>query len=239
MSSLHSRKKESYKIFDQIAPTYDSLNHLLSFGIDVYWRKQMMKVLPQGENLQALDLACGTGDVSIVLGRQKKVGSVEGLDLSEGMISHGREKIATKGLSEKVKLEIGDGVTIPRPDNSVDVVTLTFGVRNFSDPKVSLQNIYRVLKPGGRGMVLEFSIPANPVVRWIYFFYFRYVLPFVGNLLSGHGDAYTYLNKTVEDFPYGEEFADWMRQAGFRDVKYRVLTFGIATLYWGDKPFEK
>lgn len=235
MSSLDTRKKESYKIFDQIAGTYDLLNHMLSFGIDIYWRSQMKKLLPQRQGLKALDLACGTGDVSLVMGADEKVTSLEGLDLSQGMIDYGREKVVKKKLENKVQLNIGDGVHIPREDESVDVVTLSFGIRNFNDPQKSLENIARVLRPGGRAIIMEFSIPKSRFFRGIYFFYFRHLLPFVGNLISKHRDAYTYLNQTVEEFPYGEDFAQMMSKAGLHQVQLKTLTFGIATLYWGDK----
>lgn len=235
MTTLQTRKKESYKIFDQIAGTYDLLNHLLSFGIDIYWRSQMRKLLPNRSGLKALDLACGTGDVSLVMGADQKVESLEGLDLSQGMIDYGRVKVAKKKLQDKVQLNIGDGVEIPRENQSVDVVTLSFGVRNFNDPQKSLENIARVLKPQGRAIIMEFSIPKSRFFRAVYFFYFRHLLPFVGNLISKHKDAYTYLNQTVEKFPYGEDFAKMMTKAGLSDVNYKPLTFGIATLYWGDK----
>jgi demethylmenaquinone methyltransferase / 2-methoxy-6-polyprenyl-1,4-benzoquinol methylase len=235
MSQYQERKKESYKIFDQIAPTYDALNHLLSFGIDIYWRKQMLKELPPQGHLKCLDLACGTGDVSLTLAKSPLVQEIEGLDLSQGMIDHGREKVRKNNLQDRVALNIGDGVTIPRPDESVDVVTLTFGIRNFNDPQMSLHNIYRVLKPQGRALILEFGMPKLWIVRMIYTFYFRYLLPFVGNLFSGHKDAYTYLNQTVEDFPFGEDFLSLMRNAQFKNARYRRLTFGIAYLYIGDK----
>lgn len=234
VSEHQARKSESYKIFDQIAPTYDALNHLLSLGIDIYWRRQMLKELPERSSLTCLDLACGTGDVSLALATSPKIAQIEGLDLSAGMIEHGRKKIEKKQLTEKIQLNLGDGVEIPRPDQSVDVVTLTFGIRNFSDPEKSLRNIRRVLKPGGKALILEFGMPKNFLVRAVYTFYFRYLLPFVGNLLSGHKDAYTYLNKTVEDFPFGEPFAKWMREAGLENVRYRRLSFGIAYLYIGE-----
>lgn len=232
---LAERKTESYKIFDKIAQTYDFLNHLLSFGIDIYWRKVVIANLPKRKNLQCLDLACGTGDLTIALAKSENVGKVTGLDMSQGMIEIGKKKIAKKGHDKKAGMQIGDGVEIPTADGIFDVTTVSFGIRNFPDPQRSMENMYRVIKPGGRSMVLEFSIPKNILFKSIYFFYFRYLLPFVGNLVSKHKDAYSYLNETVEDFPYGEEFAQMMRNAGFQNVHYKELTFGIATLYIGDK----
>jgi demethylmenaquinone methyltransferase/2-methoxy-6-polyprenyl-1,4-benzoquinol methylase len=151
------------------------------------------------------------------------------------MIDYGRIKVNKKNLQDKVQLNIGDGVTIPRDDQSVDVITLSFGIRNFDDPQRSLENMTRVLKTDGRVIIMEFSIPKSRFFRGVYFFYFRHLLPFVGNLISKHKDAYTYLNQTVEDFPYGNEFAQMMTKAGLSNVQYKTLTFGIATLYWGDK----
>lgn len=234
-NQLAERKTESYKIFDKIAGTYDFLNHLLSFGIDIYWRQKVIKNLPPRKNLQCLDLACGTGDLTIVLAKQDAVDKVTGLDMSKGMVDIGKIKIDKKGYSHKAAMQIGDGVEIPAADEIFDVTTVSFGIRNFPDPQRSLENMYRVIRPGGRSMVLEFSIPKSALFRGIYFFYFRYLLPFVGNLISKHKDAYSYLNETVEDFPYGQDFADMMKKAGFKNVRFEELTFGIATLYIGEK----
>jgi demethylmenaquinone methyltransferase/2-methoxy-6-polyprenyl-1,4-benzoquinol methylase len=232
---LGERKKESFRIFDDIAQTYDSLNKVLSFGIDIYWRRQIRKNLPQNAEIEVLDLATGTADVPIELIKAPNVNKILGLDLSQGMIDVGNVKIDKKKLTEKITLGIGDGCNLPLEKETWDVTTVSFGIRNFPDCFKGLQEMHRVLKPGGRAMIMEFSLPASWPVRMIYLLYFRYVLPFVGNLFSGHGDAYSYLNKTVEDFPYGEEFLELMRKAGFTKVSARPLTFGIATLYIGDK----
>jgi demethylmenaquinone methyltransferase/2-methoxy-6-polyprenyl-1,4-benzoquinol methylase len=232
---LDARKKESYKIFDDIAGTYDLLNHSLSMGIDVYWRNKMLKHLPNKESINALDLATGTGDVALTLVKDKRIKKITGLDLSKGMIDVGIKKVQKRGLEKKIFLMLGDGVNIPTGDAAFDLTTISFGIRNFSDPQKSLHDIHRVLKKEGRLMIMEFSIPKNFIVRNVYFFYFRYLLPFIGNIVSKHKDAYTYLNKSVEDFPYGEQFLGMMRNAGFQDLKMIPLTFGIATLYIGDK----
>lgn len=233
--NLSIRKKESFKIFDDIAKTYDFLNHLLSMGIDVYWRNRLLKRIQNKADLVALDLATGTGDLAITLSKHKHINKVLGMDLSKGMVSIGETKVKDKGLDNVINFQIGDACNIPLEDNSFDVVTISFGIRNFPDPKKSLREILRVLKPGGRLLILEFGMPKNFLVNAVYTFYFRYLLPFVGNLVSGHGDAYTYLNKTVEDFAYGQDFADWMKEAGFNNVKFEELTFGISNLYRGDK----
>ncbi len=232
---LTERKKESYKIFDEIAGTYDVLNHTLSLGIDILWRKKMLKMLPKRQGLKVLDLATGTGDVAFTLATDNRVASIKGTDLSKGMIKVGQQKVIKRGLETKINFEIGDGVTIPEKDESFDVITLSFGIRNFPDAQESLRNINRVLTKNGRALIMEFSIPKNPFFKALYFFYFRYILPFVGNIVSKHGDAYTYLNKSVEDFAYGKEFINMMEVAGLKNIKTVSLTFGIATLYIGDK----
>lgn len=234
-NGLSERKKESYKIFNDIAGTYDFLNHTLSLGIDIYWRNKLLKHLPKKDSINALDLATGTGDVALTLVKDNRIKKVTGLDLSKGMVDIGVKKVKQKGLDKKIFLMLGDAVNIPAADNSFDLTTISFGIRNFSDPQKSLHDIYRVLRKDGRVMIMEFAIPANPIVRAVYFFYFRHFLPRIGNLVSKHKDAYTYLNKTVEDFPYGEDFLKLMRNAGLKNLQCVSLTFGIAMLYIGDK----
>ena len=231
---LSGRKKESFRIFDDIADTYDGLNRLLSMGIDIHWRNQMLKHLPQGK-VKALDLATGTGDVALTLVKSSQVESVKGLDMSQNMVALGKRKVVKKKLDHKIQLQVGDGVHIPEKDNAYDLVTISFGIRNFPDVPTSLKNCLRVLRPGGKLMIMEFSLPKNRFFRWLYFLYFRHILPLIGNIISGHKDAYTYLNESVEDFPYGEEFAGLIRDAGFKDIKLIPQTFGIATLYVATK----
>ena len=154
------------------------------------------------------------------------------------MIDIGIKKVKKKGLEKKIFLMLGDGVNIPAGDNAFDLTTISFGIRNFSDPQKSLHDIHRVLKNEGRLMIMEFAIPTNPLIRAIYFFYFRYFLPKIGNIVSKHKDAYAYLNQSVEDFPYGDNFLNLMKNAGFKNLKMQSLTFGIAMLYIGDKESE-
>lgn len=233
--SLSERKKESYKIFNEIAGTYDLLNHTLSLGIDIYWRHKLLKHLPAKDSINALDLATGTGDVPLTLIKDQRIKKITGLDLSKGMVDIGIQKVKKKNLDKKINLMIGDGVNIPAADNSFDLTTISFGIRNFSDPQKSLHDIYRVLRKDGRLMIMEFAIPSNAIIRSLYFFYFRHFLPKIGNIVSKHKDAYTYLNKTVEEFPYGDEFLKLMKNAGFKNLQCKSLTFGIAMLYIGDK----
>jgi demethylmenaquinone methyltransferase/2-methoxy-6-polyprenyl-1,4-benzoquinol methylase len=232
---ISERKKESYKIFNEIASTYDFLNHTLSFGIDIYWRNKILKHLPNKDSINALDLATGTGDVPLTLIKDARVKKITGIDLSKGMVDIGIQKVKKKGLDKKIFLMLGDGVQIPAADNTFDLTTISFGIRNFSDPQKSLHDIHRVLKDNGRLMIMEFAIPTNPLIRAVYFFYFRHFLPKIGNLISKHKDAYTYLNQSVEDFPYGEKFLGMMNNAGFTNLSAMPLTFGIAMLYIGDK----
>lgn len=234
-TSINERKKESYKMFDEIAETYDLLNHGLSFGIDIYWRTKFLKNLPSRENIEALDLATGTADVPLVLVKDKRIKKVTGLDLSKGMIEVGKRKIIKAKLTDKVALHIGDGCNIPAANETFDITTISFGIRNFPDVPKSLRDIYRVLRPGGRLMIMELSVPSNFIVKAFYLFFFRTLLPFVGNIVSKHKDAYTYLNESVEDFPCGNDFKKLMDDAGFSNTSYKELTFGIATLYIGDK----
>ena len=234
-NQISERKKDSYKIFNEIASTYDFLNHTLSFGIDIYWRNKLLKYLPNKDSINALDLATGTGDVALTLVSDPRIKKITGIDLSKGMIDIGIEKVKKKGLEKKIFLMLGDGVNIPAGDNAFDLTTISFGIRNFSDPQKSLHDIHRVLKNEGRLMIMEFAIPTNPLIRAIYFFYFRHFLPKIGNIVSKHKDAYTYLNQSVEDFPYGDNFLKLMQNAGFKNLKMQSLTFGIAMLYIGDK----
>jgi len=229
-------RNELWRMFDRIAQRYDLLNRLLSFGQDVVWRKKLARFLPEGECLEVLDLATGTADVIIYLFQKSaRVFRAVGIDLAERMLEIGQQKIREHQLDQVVELKVGDATRIPFPDNQFHVVTIAFGIRNVENVPQSLREMYRVLKPGGRALVLEFSLPRSPIVRNAYLFYFRNILPRIGGWISGDHYAYQYLNKTVESFPYGESFAQLMTEAGFSRVGYKSLTFGVATIYYGDK----
>ena len=193
----------------------------------------MAKLL--GKQKLVVDLATGTGDVAITLIKSGNVEKVLGLDLSEGMLAIGSKKIIAQKLTDKIELRIGDGVEIPLPDNFANAVTISFGIRNFPNAEVSLENIYRILKSNGTLCILEFSLPTNFLVRNVYLTYFRSILPFIGNLFSAHKNAYTYLNETVENFPYGSQFVNMIESKKFVEVQAIPLTFGIATLYLAKK----
>ena len=229
-------RRQVYQMFDRIAGRYDLLNHLLSAGFDRRWRKRVASLLPPGDKLHVLDLACGTGDQLIALAGSGQVVRGVGLDLAEQMLAIGREKISQRGFEQILSLQTGDAENLPFEQNGFDVVTIAFGIRNMTDVSRSLSEMWRVLKPDGRVLILEFSIPRRRIVRGPYLFYLRHVLPRLGALISGDSRAYRYLNETIETFPHGEEFCRVMRDAGFTGVSATPLTAGIVSIYRGDKP---
>jgi len=224
-----------WRMFDRIAPRYDLLNHLLSLNRDKAWRKRMGRLLPEGNNLSVLDLATGTGDQLLALHDTGTVSFGVGLDMAAEMMAIGMKKIEVRGLADRLTMVRGDASVIPFADNSFDAVTITFGIRNLVDVRTGLTEMLRVLRPGGRALILEFSLPENRLLRRMYLLYFRHLLPRLGALISGDRQAYRYLNQTVETFPYGEDFCALMRNAGFGEVAAHPLTLGIATIYRGDK----
>jgi len=225
-------------MFDRIAPRYDLLNRSLSFGRDVSWRKRMRRHLPVDRPLRIIDLATGTADqILFLLEGDAEISEASGYDLSEEMLEVGRGKLRERNL-DHIQLLTGDAMACPAPDESADVVTISFGIRNVLDVATALQDMKRLLVPGGKLLILEASVPANPVVRAGYLVYFRHLLPLIGGWVSGDRKAYKYLNETVETFPCGEAFCALMREAGFVDVAAEPLTFGVATLYSGRRPEE-
>lgn len=229
-------RQQVWHMFDRIAPRYDLLNRLLSLRQDVVWRKKMHKLVPAGENLRLLDIATGTADQIISLMKAvPRITSATGVDMSEGMLSVGRTKITNLNMADRVTLKTGDAMSIPEAGQSYNLATMSFGIRNVINVTEALRDIHRVLKPGGRALILEFSTPTNALFRPVYFFYLRHILPLIGGLLSGDASAYRYLNKTIETFPSGDDFCAIMQSAGFVNVKANPLTFGIASIYQGDR----
>lgn len=223
-------------MFDRIAPTYDLLNRLLSFRRDVAWRKCIERNLPPGGNLTVLDLATGTGDVLLSLMRPgSRIATGVGLDPSAKMLDLAQRKFADAKSASRMTALRGDACDISFSDQSFDAATMAFGIRNVADVPQALREIYRVIRPGGRALILEFSMPQNPLMRAVYLTYFRHILPAIGKLVSGDGEAYRYLNSSVEQFPYGEPFCALMKSAGFESVRALPLSFGIATLYIGER----
>ena len=228
-------RREVWRMFDRIAHRYDLLNRVLSMRQDVAWRKRLAGLLPERDDLRVLDLATGTGDVLLTLRAGcPRVRSGVGMDMSGKMLAFGKEKFEDSGQASALQMVRGDAMCIAAADVSFDVVTISFGIRNVLDVDAALREMRRVLKPGGRALVLEFALPANALLRWGYLLYFRNVLPRIGGLVSGDSYAYRYLNQTVERFPYGDDFCELMRAAGFANVTSHPLTFGIAMIYQGD-----
>jgi len=237
MSIQDKSKSTSWQMFNRIAKTYDSVNRLLSFGLDVGWRKKVGLLLPKKEQVALLDLATGTADQVLLLCKEhpQQISEAIGMDLSEGMLEKGREKVDQQKLQDVIRLETGDAVNIPSENSRFDAITISFGIRNVPDVPASLREMHRVLRPEGKTLILEFSMPKNPIVRFGHLFYLRYVLPLVGGLISGDYEAYRYLNTSIEAFPYGESFCSLMKEAGFSTVRQHPVTFGIATIYEGIK----
>ncbi|MDN5212481.1 bifunctional demethylmenaquinone methyltransferase/2-methoxy-6-polyprenyl-1,4-benzoquinol methylase UbiE [Fulvivirgaceae bacterium BMA12] len=228
------KKEQVAKMFDNISRRYDLLNHVLSFGVDIIWRKKAIKMLkPEQPNL-ILDIATGTGDFAIealALNPEKVIG----VDISEGMLAVGRKKLAKMGLTDKIELQLGDSEKLLFSDNKFDAIIVSFGVRNFENLEKGLEDMYRVLKPGGTTVIVEFSKPTVFPFRQLYNFYFRYILPLIGKIISKDNSAYSYLPESVQAFPCGEKFLEIFNKAGFKNTICRPLTFGISSIYVGQK----
>jgi demethylmenaquinone methyltransferase / 2-methoxy-6-polyprenyl-1,4-benzoquinol methylase len=228
------KKAQVAQMFDKISPTYDFLNHFLSLGIDILWRKTAIKLLKAEKPQLILDVATGTGDFAVEALKLKPQ-KIIGIDISEGMLAHGREKMRKRQLSEKIELKFGDSENLDFPDNYFDAVIVAFGVRNFENLGQGLANIHRVLKPNGSLVVLEFSRPRYFPFKQVYNFYFNFILPTVGKLVSKDKSAYTYLPESVRVFPDGKQFVTILEQTGFKETLCKPLTFGISTVYKGKK----
>ena len=229
--------RQVQKMFSDIAPRYDLLNRLLSCGRDRYWRKRAVSRLAPKAGGCFLDIATGTADVAIEIARKcpNRSAQVVAMDFSEKMLELARQKIDSLDMAGAIQLEAGSAESLPFKDNSFDGTTTAFGVRNFSDVEVSLREMHRVLQPGGQCVILEFALPRNSVLNFLYRFYFESLLPRVGRLVSGHPDAYTYLPESVAAFPVRENFSSLMQNAGFSNVTFKELTFGVVILYTGIK----
>ncbi len=222
-------------MFDRIAGRYDLLNHLLSAGQDWVWRRRLAGAMRRGAAVRVLDLATGTGDQLLALDRRLDLELGIGIDISWGMLHLGHRKLRDRKVHDHLHMVHGDALALPLPDHVVDAVTISFGIRNVSDMDLALREMHRVLKPGGQVYILEFGLPDNRLLRRLYLFYFRHLLPHLGGLLSGDIKAYQYLNKTVETFPYGSDFGAHLERAGFTAVSARPMTFGVAYLYTGTR----
>ena len=229
-----SKKEQIAAMFNSISGKYDFLNHFLSLGIDILWRKRAVRLLKNHQPKLILDIATGTGDFAIEalsLNPEKIIG----VDISEGMLSIGREKLIKKNLTDKIELISGDSEFLPFEDNFFDAVIVSFGVRNFENLEKGLSDMLRVLKPGGKVVILEFSKPKSFPFKQIYQFYFQWILPKIGKLISKNHAAYTYLPDSVEAFPDGDDFLNILNKIGFQKNQCTPLTLGISSIYSGSK----
>ncbi len=230
-----TKKEEVREMFDRIAPKYDLLNHTLSASIDRLWRRRVVNIVRRAKPRRILDLATGTGDLAIALARRIDGVQVLGVDLSEGMLDIARRKIEARGLDGRIVLDRGDAEHLEVAQASIDVATVAFGVRNFGDLDVGLRELARVIRPGGKVVILEFSRPANPWFRTVYEFYAYRILPRIGGLVSHDRKAYEYLPASVGEFPLPAEFLRRLEAAGFKNCKTRSQSFGIAQIYTGER----
>ena len=222
-------------MFDNIAPTYDKLNHRLSWDIDRYWRKKAIKQLAPHKPQVMLDIATGTGDFAILSAQMLHPKKLIGADISEGMMAVGREKVAKLGMSDIISFDKEDCLSLSYSDETFDAVTAAFGIRNFADLDKGLKEMCRVLKKGGHLSIVELTTPVRFPMRQLFKIYSHTVLPFYGRLISKDTSAYSYLTKTIEAFPQGEKMVDILKQAGFREASFKRLTFGICTMYFATK----
>ncbi|CAZ94826.1 bifunctional demethylmenaquinone methyltransferase/2-methoxy-6-polyprenyl-1,4-benzoquinol methylase UbiE [Zobellia galactanivorans] len=228
------KKDQVTQMFDNISENYDGLNRVISFGIDIKWRKRVVAILTAKKPNNILDIATGTGDLAINLvetGAEKIVG----LDISPGMLEVGKKKIAQKNLDQKIDMVIGDSENLPFEDNSFDAVTVAFGVRNFETLEKGLAEIHRVLAPKGTFVVLETSVPTKTPFKQGYNTYTKYMLPAIGKLFSKDKAAYSYLSESASVFPHGDAFNNILRKIGFIEVENRPQTFGVASIYVATK----
>ncbi len=239
MFQLSDKGRGVRQMFDDIAYRYDLLNRLLSFGIDRRWRRFAVSQLSIPKNGRVLDIATGTGDVALEVAEQTDSSvTIVGEDFTQGMLVQGQAKLQKSPHGQRIMLVNAPCEEIPHPDNCFDGITIAFGIRNVVDRQAGLNEMFRVLKPGGRAVILEFSNPRSQLFRKLYYFYFQKVLPTIGGLLSKRS-AYQYLPDSVIEFPSQEDFSHLMGEAGFQRLQYVDQTFGIATVYVGDKVVEQ
>jgi len=226
---------QNREMFTAIAPRYDFLNLLLSVGQDKYWRKQAVDLLDPIRRDHILDVATGTCDIVIEIAKRNLAVRIFGIDFSQRMLELGKAKVSRNNYDKSISFQIGSGEHLPFANESFDGVVCAFGIRNFANVKRGLREFYRVLKPGGRIVILEFSVPQNQFLNAVYECYFNFILPKIGNLVSGHSNAYTYLPESVAHFPNQKTFVEWIEKTGFKKVSFEELTFGIVSIHRGFK----
>lgn len=229
-----SKKEEVAEMFDNISKRYDFLNHFLSLGIDKIWRKKAIRSLKAIAPQRMLDIATGTGDFALAALKLKPK-EIIGVDISQGMLNVGKEKMKRKGVDQIIKMQLGDSEALPFEDNYFDALTVGFGVRNYENLEAGLADMLRVLRPEGKAVILEFSKPKHFPVKQFFGFYSKYLIPFFGKRISKDSRAYTYLPESVAAFPEGQAFMDIMTKTGYKNVEARTVSGGIATIYSGIK----
>src|SRR5690606_18357558 len=232
--SQANKKEQVTKMFDTISKEYDGLNRVISFGIDIKWRKKVVQLVADSNPNIILDIATGTGDLAINLAKTKAK-KIIGLDISEGMLNVGKEKILYKSLQDRIEMVVGDSENLPFEDNTFDAITVGFGIRNFETLEKGLAEILRVLKPGGIFVILETSVPTKTPFKQGYNLYTKNIMPLIGKLFSKDRSAYKYLSDSASVFPYGETLNNILREIGFINVVNRPQTFGVATIYTSSK----
>lgn len=233
-NSTLGKKEQVAQMFDTISGNYDNLNRVISFGIDVKWRKKVLKIVSDSKPKVILDIATGTGDLAILMA-QSNAEKIIGLDISAGMLEVGRKKIEDKKLSNIIELVLADSENMTFEDNYFDAITVGFGVRNFENLEKGFAEILRVLKPNGVFVILETSVPVKTPYKQGYRFYSKYILPIIGKLFSKDNSAYGYLSESAAVFPFGEELNNILRKIGFINVVAMPQTFGVATIYSASK----
>lgn len=230
-----SKQEQIRRMFDKIAPSYDRLNHALSLGIDRRWRRTAVDALGKHQPQQILDIATGTGDFALLLAKRIKPQHIVGADISEGMMAVGREKVKEEGLQNVISFQHEDCMQLSFPDGSFDAVTSSYGVRNFQNLDKGLQEMQRVLRPGGHLLIVELTPPPSFPMKQLFWLYAHVVMPLLGRLISHDDSAYTYLPASMEAFPQPEQMEGILRKAGFTEVQWRRFTFGISTMYLATK----
>lgn len=230
-SNIKPQTEEVKQMFDDIAPTYDRLNHILSLSIDKIWRRRVVRAVRRLGAKQILDIATGTGDLAIAMARKIKDATICGADLSPEMLAVAKAKVAKANLSERISLMEGNAEHLPLADTSIDAVTIAFGIRNFENKENCLRELRRIIRTDGHLVILEFSNPKNRLIGWCYRLYSHNILPWIGGLISSNRSAYEYLPASVDSFPNPDKFSQMIESAGFKMVKRRSQSFGIAQIY--------
>lgn len=228
------KKEQVAEMFNNISHRYDFLNHFLSLGIDILWRKKAVKLLKDDQPKQILDIATGTGDFALEA-LALNPDRIVGVDISAGMLEVGKKKMKRKGVDHIIHMQMGDSEKLLFEDNTFDAAIVAFGVRNFENLKKGLSDMHRVLRPGGKTVIIEFSRPRKFPMKQLYNFYFKSILPIIGKLISKDQSAYTYLPESVDAFPDGQQFLDILSEVGYKKIECRPLTFGISSIYIGQK----